>query len=60
LSWEEILIKYDAIVCILALVTRHANRILSALHFIVICGLSALIYFSHYLTNGKIFENKLL
>jgi len=53
--WKEILVIYDATLSSLALVTRHANHIFSAPHFIVICGLSVLPYFSHYLINGKIF-----
>ena len=48
------------LVCILALVVQHADRVFSAFCYIAICGLSGCdIFFSHCLTNGTIFRKKL-
>jgi hypothetical protein len=47
-------------VCSLAFITRHENRILSALHYIATYGCPPLPYFPHYLTNGTTFGTKKL
>jgi len=47
INYEAISIKYYEGVCILALVTRHANCVFSALHYIVtFCLYGATIFFS--------------
>jgi len=46
-------------VCILALVIRHANRIISARHHIVTRGLSGLQYFSILSHQGTVVEKKM-
>ena len=47
-------------VCILALVIRHANRIISAQHHIVTRGLSGLQYFSILSHKGTVVGKKVL
>ena len=48
ISYEEISIKYYECVCILAIVTRHANCIFSAEYYIVTRDLTGCTVSSHY------------